>query len=268
LLVQNQTQFIEADGVFFADPELDSDLTSIQRFAQDTLSDDFSNTAWTLKGRLGFLDAVYTGAFNKHDFEQRADYTDYNFAGSYIPFYTCAPGYAVVGNTLTGQCNDPRLFADLENETDTFTHELRFTTPAENRLRATVGGFYSDQENVERVDFTYPGSIPLSFPNAPIASSNPSDPSVRNPGVVFINDITRTDEQLGAFAEVTYDIIPDTLAVTGGVRYYDVRVDFTGSSNNTTQIGSGNAGDVDTGFNLTDIFDGNDSFVASFLKQT
>jgi len=262
LTVQNQTQSIDADGVFFADPELDSDLTSIQRFADDTLDDDFSNTSWTLEGRLGFLDAVYTGAFNRHTFEQRADYTDYNFAGSYIPFYTCAPGYAVVGNTLTGQCNDPRLFADLENETETFTHELRFTTPEELPLRATFGGFYSDQENVERVDFTYPGSIPLSFPNAPIGSSNPSDPSVRDPGVVFINDITRTDKQLGAFAEVTYDVIPDVLAVTGGVRYYDVRVDFEGSSNNTTQIGSGNAGDVDTGFNLTDIFDGDDTFIA------
>ena len=261
LTVQNHTQSIEADGVFFADPELDSDLLSIQRFADDSLDDEFTNTSWTLEGRLGFLDLVYTGAFNDHDFEQRADYTDYNFAGTFIPYYTCAPGYAVLNGVLEGQCNDPRLFADIENETETFTHEIRFTTPEELPIRATVGGFYSDQENVERVDFTYLGSIPFSFPNAPIASSLPSDPSTRAPGVVFINDITRTDDQLGAFAEVTYDIIPDTLAVTGGIRYFDVRVDFTGSSNTTTQISTGNAGDVDAGFNLTDIFDGDDTFI-------
>lgn len=276
LTVQHHTQFIKADGVFFADPELDDDLTSIQRFADDNLDDDVHNTAWTLEGRLGFLEAVYTGAFNVHNFDQRADYTDYGFIGPFIPYYTCDYYniYYAGGNPgPTGNCNDPRLFADLENETDTWTHELRFNTPEDRRLRATFGGFYSDQENVERVDFTYPGSIPLNgggatpgfigfaIPNAPISISSASNPNPRDPGVVFINDITRTDEQFGVFAEATYDIIPDTLSVTGGVRYYDVRVDFIGSSNNITNLGGGNTVDLDQGFNLDDIFDGDGTFL-------
>ena len=274
LLVQNHTQFIDADGVFFGDPELDSDLLSIQRFADDRLEDDFTNTAWTLEGRIGFLDAVYTGAFNSHEFEQRVDYTDYGFIGPFIPYYTCDyyNVYSAGGNDgPTGECNDPRLFADIQNQTDTFTHELRFTTPDELRLKATFGGFYSDQENEERVDFTYPGSIPnnggnatpgfngFAIPNAPISTATSIDPNPRNPGVVFINDITRTDEQFGAFAEVTFDLIPDTLSVTGGLRYFDVRVDFLGSSNN---ISNGGGQDFDQGFNLDDIFDGNDTFIA------
>ena len=273
LTVQNHTQFIEADGVFFADPEIDSDLLSIQRFADDRLEDNFTNTSWTLEGRLGFLDAVYTGAFNRHEFEQRADYTDYGFIGPFIPYYTCDyyNVYSAGGNDgPTGECNDPRLFADIENETDTFTHELRFTTPEELPLRATFGGFYSDQENVERVDFTYPGSIPnnggnatpgfngFAIPNAPISIASNSDPTARDPGVVFINDITRTDEQFGAFAEVTYDIVPDLLSITGGIRYFDVRVDFVGSSNN---LSNGGGQDFDQGFNLDDIFDGDDTFL-------
>jgi len=274
LHVQNHTQFTEADGVFFADPEVDDDLTSIQRFAEDFLNDDIINFSWTVEGRLGFLDAVYTGAFNVHDFEQRIDYTDYGFIGPFIPYYTCNyyNVYYAGGNAgPTGFCNTPVLFANIENETDTQTHEIRFTTPEEQRLRATFGGFYSDQENVERVDFTYPGSIPnfngggavpgftgFAIPNAPISTSSASDPTAREPGVVFINDITRTDQQLGAFAEITYDLIPDTLSVTGGIRYFDVRVDFLGSSNN---ISFGDV-DLDQGFNLDDIFDGDETFIA------
>jgi outer membrane receptor protein involved in Fe transport len=276
LTVQNHTQFTKADGVFFADPEIDSDLRSIQRYAEDRLDDEIYNTAWTLEGRLGMLEAVYTGAFNRHTFEQRADYSDYSFIGPFIPYYTCNyyNVYYAGGNPgPTGECNDPRLFADIDNRTDTSTHELRFNTPEDKRIRATFGAYYSDQENEEQVDFTYPGSQPnfggnatpgflgFQFPNAPISSSTRINPDPRDPGVIFVNDITRTDEQLGFFAEATYDLIPDTLSVTGGLRYYDVRVDFLGSSNNISNGGGGNTGDLDQGFDLDDIFDGNATFL-------
>ena len=275
ITVQNHTQQISADGVFFADPEIDSDLLSIQRYADEELDDDVSNTAWTLAGRLGFLEAVYTGAFNRHSFEQRVDYSDYSFIGPFIPYYTCNyyNVYYAGGNAgPTGECNDPRLFADIRNSTDTWTHELRFNTPADRQFRATVGGFISDQTNEEQVDFTYPGAVSgvggnatpgflgFQFPNAPISASTRINPNPRDPGVVFINDITRTDEQIGVFAEGTFDI-NEKLSVTGGIRYYDVRVDFLGSSNNVSNGGGGNTGDLDQGFNLDDIFDGNSTFL-------
>ena len=264
LYVAHMSQEIDSDGVFFADPLLDPDLTKIQRYADENLQDEFSNTAWTLEGRLGALDMVYTGAFNRHEFDQRIDYSDYSLVGPYIPYYTCDyyNVYYAGGNAgPTGNCGDPRLFADLRNTTKTQTHELRFNTPAEKRLRATVGGFYSDQEVQEIVDFTYPGSIPYYFPNQPITIAESQDPGFRDPGVVFINDITRTDKQYGAFAEATYEIIPDTLSFTGGARYYDVTVDLVGSSNNGTTRRFGRPGDLNQGFNLGDIFDGDDTFI-------
>ncbi len=275
LTIANHTQNIKADGVFFADPSIDSDLLSIQRFVDEKLDDDVSNTAWTLEGRLGALEAVYTGAFNKHDFDQRVDYSDYSFIGPFIPYYTCNYYniYYAGGNAgPTGECNDPRMFADIKNSTDTWTHELRFNTPADKRVRATVGAYYSDQTNEEQVDFTYPGSQPnfggnatpgflgFQFPNAPISSSTRINPNPRDPGVIFINDITRTDEQLGFFAEGTFDVT-EQISVTAGARYYDVRVDFLGSSNNISNGGGGNTGDLDQGFDLDDIFDGNSTFL-------
>jgi outer membrane receptor protein involved in Fe transport len=79
-------QSVESDGVFFADPELGGlgDL-EIQRFEQDRLEDDFSNTSWTVEGRLAMLDVVYTGAYTDRETEQRVDYTDYLFVGQYLP---------------------------------------------------------------------------------------------------------------------------------------------------------------------------------------
>ena len=48
LLVSHTTQDTEADGVFFADPEL-GDL-EINRYTEERIEDAFGNTAWTLTG--------------------------------------------------------------------------------------------------------------------------------------------------------------------------------------------------------------------------
>ena len=51
---------LETDGVFFADPALDLDDLEIQRFEEDRLEDDFSNTSWSVEGRLAMLDVAIT----------------------------------------------------------------------------------------------------------------------------------------------------------------------------------------------------------------
>lgn len=259
-------QRIDSEGVFFFDPELsDPDDLSVQRYSRDEIVDEFDNTAWTVEGRLGALDVVYTGAFLNRDTDQTVDYTDYLFVGQYLPYYICDASVTYPGDAApSGTCQAPNLFVASETETEVFTHELRFTTPAENRLRATFGGFYSDQELVERNDFTYPGSqFAESFTpgvfgwpqNGPLPGSSVSDPSPRPLGVIFFNDITRTDKQVGLFGEFTYDLVPDTLALTGGVRWHDVDVRLRGSANSSFFNFGGE--DVNAfGTNLDTQFDG------------
>lgn len=250
LTVSHSQQSIEADGVFFTDPELE-DL-EIERFTPDSINDDYSNTAWTLEGRLGFLEAVYTGAFTDRDTDQTVDYTDYLFVGQYLPYYICDASVTYPGDDgPTGTCQAPNLFVNSGTDTQIQTHELRFNTPAEHRLRATVGGFYSDLELTELNDFVYPGSTQvvgfngeLGFaPNFPltntsvtgeIGNASPgffSDPGPFPDGVIFRNDVRRTDEQFGIFGEATFEAIPDTLELTFGARYYDIEVDLEGSAN-------------------------------------
>ncbi|MGB3739317.1 MAG: hypothetical protein WA948_08190, partial [Pontixanthobacter sp.] len=54
--------------------------------AADRLEDDYSNTRWTVEGRLAMLDIVCAGAYIGRETEQRVDYTDYLFVGQYLPY--------------------------------------------------------------------------------------------------------------------------------------------------------------------------------------
>ena len=254
--VSHQRQSLESDGSCFADPNIGGlDDLEISRFEADRLEDDFSNTSWTVEGRIAMLDVVYTGAYTDRETNQRADYTDYLFAGQYLPYYICDTSvvYPGAGNTPSGTCQAPNLYVNSVSDTTVFTQELRFSTPDDWRVRFQGGGFYSDLQLDERVDFAYPGNVftrgfdgvglgfvpnfPLTNPGAPPGPvGNTSDGFFSDPGpfpadTIFRNDVRRTDEQFGLFGEVSGDIVPDLLTVTAGLRYYDVEVDLLGSAN-------------------------------------
>ncbi|MEM1036508.1 MAG: TonB-dependent receptor [Pseudomonadota bacterium] len=280
LLITHAQQQIEADGVFFADPELDD--YDIVRFTEDTLEDEFDNTSWTLEGRLGMLEALYTGAYTERTTDQTVDYSDYLFVGQYLPYYICDGSVSYPGAAgPTGTCQAPDLFVDSFTETTVQTHELRFNTPAENRFRATFGGFYSDLELQEVNDFTYPGSeLVMGFngvqgfgPNFPLTNTSVtgqignaapgyfSDPGPFPEGVIFRNDVLRTDEQLGLFGEATFDI-SDQFAVTFGARWYDVEVDLLGSANSSFGNLGASTDSQSFGTNISAQFAANNTFGA------
>ncbi|KUO57025.1 MAG: TonB-dependent receptor [Sphingomonadales bacterium BRH_c3] len=259
-------QSVESDGVFFADPELDGlgDL-EIQRFEDDRLEDDFSNTSWTVEGRLAMLDVVYTGAYTDRDTQQRVDYSDYLFAGQYLPYYICDGAVTYPGAAdPSGTCQAPNLYVSSDSKTTVFTQELRFSTPVENRWRVTAGGFYSDLTLKERNDFAYPGNV-LADPFGPFKPNFPfpgfnTDPGPFPADVIFRNDIRRTDKQLGLFGEASLDIVPDLLTVTFGARYYDIKVDLEGSANGSF-CNSFSATDQNAfGTNISDLYDGDGEF--------
>ncbi len=262
LLVAHTSQETDADGVFFADPAA-GDL-AISRFVDEEIKDAFDNTSWTLSGRLAELEVVYTGAFTDRQSDQIVDYSDYLFVGQYLPYYICdyyatytsfntPPGVPREGTT----CNEPRMFVDSLNALEVTTHEIRFTTDQTNRFRLQGGFFSSDLELIEVNDFTYPGSTraiswnghPGFAPNYPLtnvqaAPGNPDGSSFNAgpgyytypgpfpDGVIFRNDVRRTDTQMGVFGEVGFDL-SDEFSVTLGARNYEIEVDLEGSANSS-----------------------------------
>ncbi len=262
-------QTLDSEGVFFVDPDLD-DL-EIQRYEEDTLEDSFENVNWTLEGRLGSLDVVYTGAFTEREADQFVDYTDYLFVGQYLPYYICdgAVTYPGAGGP-SGTCQAPNLFVKSRTETDVETHELRFVTSEDEAIRATFGGFYSSLEIRELNNFTYPGSTQaISFdgvtrgfgPNFSAQGSSVSDAGQWPAGVIFRNDILRTDEQVAVFGEATVDL-SDEFALTLGARWYDVEVDLKGSA--AGSFGNfGASSDNNAGNNLDTLFSGENDTAAT-----
>ena len=235
LTVAHTEQELETDGVFFADPTL-GDL-EIQRFEDDSMEDAFSNTNWTLEGRIGELDAIYTGAFTDRETDQFIDYADYVFVGQYLPYYICDgsvtyPGFAAP----SGTCQAPNMFVGSNTQTEVNSHEVRFSTDADKMFSATFGGFYSSLDLREKNDFTYLGSRQAIAFNGNVgfgpnfsAQGSSSNPEQWPDGVIFRNDVLRTDEQTGVFGEGTVKF-NEKLALTLGARWYDVEVDLVGSA--------------------------------------
>ena len=260
LLLGVAQQSIDSEGVFYQDPELDE--LEISRYEQDTLEDDFENYNWTLSGRLGELDLLYTGAYTEREAESRIDYTDYLFVGQYIPYYICDQQVSYPDAAPTGTCQPPNLFVKSYVKTEVETHEFRITTDQSRTIRAIGGVFYSDMELREDGQFTYPGSTRvvanngnIGFgPNFSAEGASVRDPGQWAPGVIFRNDVLRTDEQLGVFGEVNVDL-GEKFTATFGARWYDIEVDLKGSA-----AGSfGNIGadqDNNAGNNLDEIFSG------------
>ena len=237
LLLAHTTQDLEADGVFYADPNL-GDL-EVQVYSDSRLEDSFDNTAWTLEGQLAGLDVVYTGAFTSRESDQVVEYTDYLFVGQYLPYYICDSSvtYPAAGENPTGTCYAPDLTVVSFTETEVQTHEFRVSTDPSKSLRGTLGAFYSDLTLEERNDFTYPSNTqadvfgsPGFSPNFPYTTGYISDAGPFPAETIFRNDVQRTDEQLGFFGEVSYDFT-DALTVIAGVRHYDIEVDLEGSAN-------------------------------------
>ncbi len=259
-------QTIDADGVFFADPNL-GDL-EIQRYTQDEIKDEFDNMSLTLEGTIGELEVVYAGAYTDRDTNQMVDYTDYLFVGQYLPYYIC--DYYVTyltwapGGVPTGTCGAPNLLVDSYTHTEVESHEIRINADINDKMSLTAGVFMSDTELTELNQFIYPGSVVNDITYAcNYALTDTSVSGVINnasPGwfsagpycepVIFFNDIKRTDDQKGVFASLNI-ALSDTSELTLGARWYDIQVDFEGSANSSFYNGFGAPDTQQFGSNLS-----------------
>ena len=270
------SQTIESDGVFFSDPSL-GDL-EIQRYSDDTLSDEFENMSITLEGSIGDLEVVYAGAYTDRESNQTIDYTDYLFVGQYLPYYIC--DYYVTyttfapNNVPTGDCGTPQAFVVSDTNTKVETHELRINADINDTMSLTAGAFMSDLELQEHNMFTYPGALEsdigwginyaltdISVTGIPThgkskgyaAAGWNSGRGPYMPPVMFINDVKRTDIQRGIFGELSIDM-SDTVELTVGARWYDIEVDLEGSANASFSTGFGGGDQQRFGTNLSGAF--------------
>jgi outer membrane receptor protein involved in Fe transport len=249
VLVQHTRQILKTEGVFDYDPAK-GDL-NVSRYTRDSLDDEFAQTAWTLNGRIGDLDLVYTGAFLDREVESNLDYTGYTNIGGYIRTYQCE--YLVGGfyhgiydattqynldPTIGGdpgviECGNPANAVRLENEMQRWTHEFRLNTNFEGAFNFTGGVFYEDFEIKHIGNFNYLAPFEAGYAPLDITTNSSFDNAATNafrgpaPATQFRNDNLRTEEQIALFGELTVDLT-DQFSVAVGARYYDLEYDFQG----------------------------------------
>jgi iron complex outermembrane recepter protein len=214
-LLQQSYQNMEADGVFAYNPVL-GDL-NVQQYNPSVDKDKFEDTAWTVNGQVGPVKLVYTGGYLVRNVDAVADYTAYS-RGAYAAYYQCngpslTPGTAPV-------CYSPSATWHNVQRNTHQSHELRASTPDDWRVRGLLGVFWEDYKIQASQNFAYGQEAAGFAPFGPIGGIPVFDPGNRTAGTVFIADLTRGYRQSAVFGEVAFDILPKTLTLTVGSRYY------------------------------------------------
>lgn len=255
-LITQTYQHMHSDGVFYQMPKssegvpLQADQVTLFNSSYD--DDKFSNTAWTLTGKLGPLHAVYTGGYLDRTVDQVQDYTNYA-RGVYADYYQCyGPGsgafsaagnYAIYGSgdhSLKSTCFSPSATWREQENTTHLTNELRISAPDDWRLRFLAGVYAETLRIYDDTSWSYK-TVPACATNvvagggvgcegdlAPAPTSTVNDRSTRGDNVAFFEDTNKGYRQLAEFASLDFDIVPKVLTITGGVRHYDYKLDQRG----------------------------------------
>ena len=240
LLVTQAYQKLESKGTFSTQSYTYdyAPLTGMSStlFVPQFNKDDYSNTAWTVNGKVGDFNVIYTGAYLKRNISQQGDYTNYSRA-TYGIFYQCTGAGNYYWGTYGGApyCYEPTGYWTDKVRNTHESHEVRISSPDDGRIRAIVGGYYESFGIKDNMDWAYK-TIPvcdqsltaaqiraagtvcmgLVAPN-PAATLNVAGP--RGTAVAFGQDIQRGYKQYAAFGSVDFDVTPN-LTLTAGTRYY------------------------------------------------
>jgi iron complex outermembrane recepter protein len=228
LLIAQSYQDMTADGVFGYEPAL-GDL-NVRQYNPSYDHDRFENTAWSLNGRLEALKLVYTGGFLVRNIEQQTDYTAYA-RGIFADYYQCTGPALPRSATAQNICYSPSgIQRDITRNTHQ-SHELRLSTPDDWRARGILGLFYENYRIQDSANFIYADPTAGFTPQSPLAGTTMFDPSVRPVGDAFFNDITRGYQQVAAFGDVSFDLVPRRLTLSLGTRFYSMDTYLLGSKN-------------------------------------
>mgnify|MGYP003337869404 FL=1 len=240
LLVSQTYQNLDTSGVFYQQPN-GSDGERLQPL-QVTLfnpsynHDTFSSTSWTLNGKIGALQAVYTGGYLVRKVRQVNDYTNYS-RGVYADYYQCyGPHTAPSGADLPSTCFSPSVIWRSVERNEHMQHELRLSTPDDWRLRALGGVYVEDNKLYDQSDWRYK-TVPACTDTVTdgcftrtgmVPGTTVVNPGVRDENSSFYQDDVREVKQTAFFLSVDYDLIPKVLTATIGTRHFTFKNSLKG----------------------------------------
>jgi len=191
-------QQTKVGGLFSYDPSV-GDL-KVAHYYPETSNDKWWQAAMTVEGKISNLDVVYAGSYLKRDVDTQSDYTDYSF------FYDTLTTYGAYWTDDAGNPVNPAQYIKGNDAYTKVSHEIRVSTPQENRLRFVGGVFYQRQTHGITQNYIIDAlGESISVPGYP--------------HTIWLTKQKRVDRDQAAFGEVAFDIT-DNLTVTGGIRFF------------------------------------------------
>ena len=173
---------------------------AVKHFYPESSDDRWYQAALTVEGRIGNFDLTYVFSHLKRDVDSEADYADYGF------WYDTLAGYGAYFYDDNGDLINPSQYIQATDGYKRTSHELRVSSPQENRLRMTAGLFWQQQRHdifqryrVDDLtqDFWVPGWE----------------------DTIWLTAQRRKDQDKAVFGELSYDLT-ERLTLTGGMRFF------------------------------------------------
>jgi outer membrane receptor protein involved in Fe transport len=195
-MLQHQT----ANGQPFYEPKY-VDL-NVASYIRQSSVDRWWQAALTVEGKIGNLDFVYASSYLDRRVDSVSDYSDYTF------YYDQAYGqyFADQFQNDAGDPIDPTMSLLMRDRYSKVSHEVRLSSPQDWRLRFVAGLFVQHQIDDTGDEYRVEG-----------LATNYS--ITGQPGVWYLNAMSRVDRDRAAFGELTYDL-SRKLTLTGGLRRF------------------------------------------------
>ncbi|MBL4603319.1 MAG: TonB-dependent receptor, partial [Emcibacteraceae bacterium] len=196
----------ESNGTYTHNPDLFGDLNTAS-FNPESYDENWYQASLTVEGNISGLSFVYAAAYLDRHLESQGDYVGYS---EYLEDLYGASGSSCLYYNADGvTCANPNQRLTGDEFFKRQSHELRVTTPAENRVRGIAGVFYQKQKH----DFDLQWLVP---------DSDTAISVIENGHTVWQTKQVREDRDWAAFGEIEFDVT-DKLTVLGGVRFYKYR---------------------------------------------
>jgi outer membrane receptor protein involved in Fe transport len=215
LMAQKQS----ADGAFgedlsgFGGSEGDNQVSHVQ---EEFVDDNFYQAGLTIEGQVGMFDLVYAGSYLNRNLNSSFDYSDYSYfydvaytSGYFAALHISDPNFP--GSTADRVWPGAR-YGNNDNY-DRKTHEIRISTPQDNRVRGMIGAFFMDSlhnfEQKWKVD-GLSSTMEMNYLEGTNANFN---------DIVYLNNMDREDTDEAIFGQLAFDITDD-LEFKVGARFF------------------------------------------------
>ncbi len=173
---------------------------AVKHFYPESSDDRWHQAALTVEGKIGNFDLTYVFSNMKRDVDSEADYADYGF------WYDSLAGYGAYFYDDNGDLINPSQYIQASDGYKRTSHELRISSPQENRLRMVAGLFWQQQRHDIFQRYKVDGLA------ADIEVNGWAD-------TIWLTAQQRKDRDKAVFGELAFDLT-DSLTLTGGMRFF------------------------------------------------